>query len=163
MNDWLIIHNLVAYEQHGDLIGCRIKRSGRHKPRSKNFAEIAIGDKVVYYAARSKVIVGVFITTSKMRFFPEWNAMVIEVMPNKMPRKDYYVDFRKALFAEQDSQFDLFPIKERWYGYLQGQTIRKLTEHDFQIICSYLDKKEYLIDKKELSIKGTQWNRRTRK
>jgi hypothetical protein len=160
MEYWFVIHNLLAYEQHNNLIGCKIKASGEHKPHFKQFGKIRRGDKIVYYATKSNVIVGIFVACSKMTYLADWNSMVIEITPNKMPPYGYYVDFKKALLSDKLSQFDLFPIKERWYGYLEGQTIRKLTEHDYLIISSYLEKNEYLISKDMAKLKSTKQNGR---
>jgi len=47
MNYWFVVHDLKAYEQHNDMIGCRVKRSGSRQPWFKQFAEIKKGDKIV--------------------------------------------------------------------------------------------------------------------
>lgn len=65
MNYWFIVHDLKAYGQHKDLIGCRLKEPGVYQPWFKQFSEIKKGDKIVYYAAGSNVIIGIFAVDSE--------------------------------------------------------------------------------------------------
>jgi hypothetical protein len=160
MNYWFIVHDLKAYEQHKDLIGCRIKKSGMHEPKFRQFSEIKKGDKIVYYATKSNVIVGIFVVDSEMRYLandPHWNSMVFNIRPAEMPPDGYYVDFKRA-FQEDKQELDLFPKKKVWYGYLQGKTCRKLSEHDFQIIRGYLGRHEYLVRKEDVKVPETKWH-----
>lgn len=165
MDYWFVVHDLKAYSQHNDLIGCRIKQNGVHEPHSKLFSQIKQGDKIVYYATGNNVIVGIFAIDSQMRYLandPHWNSMVFNIRPVEMPPDGYYVDFKKALLSDTQSKFDLFPKKQKWYMYLQGHTCRKLTEHDFRLISEYLKKREYLIKKEEVEVRETKWHREKR-
>jgi len=36
MTYWFIIHDLIAYEQYSDMIGCRVKKPGAHEPWFRN-------------------------------------------------------------------------------------------------------------------------------
>jgi hypothetical protein len=163
MNYWFIVHDLKAYEQHKDLIGCRIKKSGEQQPRFRQFGEIKKGDNIVYYATKNNVIVGIFVVDSDMRYLandPHWNSMVFNINPASMPPDGYYVDLKKALLSDKQAKFDLFPKKEKWYAYLQGKTCRKLSEHDYRLISEYLEKSEYLVRKEDVEVKETKWHRR---
>ena len=166
MNNWFIVHDLKAYEQHGDLIGCRIKGPGIYEPWFKQFAEIERGDKIVYYATKNNVIVGIFVVDSDMRYLandPHWNSMVFNIKPVSMPPNGYYVDFKRALQSDKQAKFDLFPKKEKWYAYLQGKTCRKLTEHDYHLISEYLEKPEYLVKIEDVKPVETKWHRKLEK
>jgi predicted RNA-binding protein len=164
MNYWLVIHDLKAYMQHSDLIGCRVKRPGLQQPMLKQFAEIKKGDKIVYYASKNCVVIGIFDVVSDITYLekdPYWNEiMVYSIRPAEMPPEGYYLDFKKLLFSET-VKFDLFPEKEKWYTYLQGKTCRKLTEHDYQIIKNNLNNPEYLIEKDKVKIIETKWHKET--
>jgi hypothetical protein len=163
MNYWFIVHDLKAYGQHKNLIGSRLKEPGVYKPWFKQFSEIKKGDKIVYYATRSNVIVGIFDVASEMRYLandPHWNSMVYTIKPAEIPPDGFYVDFKKALAFDPQAKFDLFPKKETWYSYLQGKTCRKLTEHDFQLINGYLQNPEYLIKIEEVTIPDTEWHKK---
>jgi len=161
MNYWFIIHDLIAYQQHSDLIGCRVKRPGLPQPMLKQFAEIKKGDRIVYYATKNNVIVGIFDVTSDITYLekdPYWNEiMVYSIKPAIMPPEGFYLDFKKLLFSE-NVKFDLFPNKEMWYAYLQGKTCRKLTEHDYKIIETNINNPEYLIEKEKVKIAKTKWH-----
>jgi hypothetical protein len=112
MNYWFIVHDLKAYTQHSDLIGCRVKRPGLQQPMLKQFAEIKKGDKIVYYASKNCVIVGIFDVVSDITYLekdPYWNEiMVYSIRPAEMP-----------------------PESEKWCTHVHRKTRRKLTEHDF--------------------------------
>jgi len=162
MDYWLVLHGLKAYAQHNDLIGCRVKRPGLREPKLKQFAEIKKGDKVVYYATKNCVIVGIFDVVSDITYLekdPYWNEiMVYSIRPAEMPPEGYYLDFRKLILSGT-VKFDLFPESKKWYTYLQGKTCRKLTEHDYQIIKNNLKNPRYLIEKDKVKIIETKWHR----
>lgn len=40
MNYWFVVHDLMAYNQHNKLIGCRVKERGVYKPKYGPFAKI---------------------------------------------------------------------------------------------------------------------------
>jgi len=151
MNYWFVVHDLKAYEQHRDLIGCKVKQLRVQEPKFRQFGEIKKGDKVVYYATGNHVIVGIFDVVSNIIYLPKdsyWKEMMVyTIKPAEMPDKNYYVDFRKAMLSDRTARFDLFRKKERWYDYIQGKTCRKLTEHDYRLIAGYLKKPEYLVKK----------------
>jgi hypothetical protein len=153
LNYWLVIHSLASYSIHNNLIGCSVKRKGLPKPSFEQFAHIQKGDKVIYYAAKDQVVVGIFDITSDMIHLsndPVWKEMaVFKIEPFEMPPRDFYVNFSKAL-ADSNTKLDLFPNSSCWYSYLQGKTVRKLTKHDYLIIMSWLKKSEYLIKNSDI-------------
>jgi len=163
MNYWFIVHDLKAYGQHSDMIGCRVKRLGVREPLLRQFAEIKKGERIVYYATKNNVVVGIFDVVSDMTYLandPHWKEiMVYTIKPMEMPPEGFYLDFKKALLSDKIAKFDLFPQKEKWYLYLQGKTCRKLTEHDYQLIRDYLKKPEYLIKIEKVKIKETKWHK----
>lgn len=160
MSLWFVVHSLRAYEQHNDMIGCKVKQPRVPEPFFRQFAEIKKGDRIVYYATKNNVIVGIFDVVSDMTYLPNdphWKeTMVYRIKPAEMPPEGFYLDFKKVLITDKTIRFDLFPKKEIWYTYLRGKTCRKLTEDDYQIIKDYLKKPEYLIEKKAVTVEVTE-------
>lgn len=150
--NWLIIHNLLSYNQHSNMIGCRLREHGIPKPRFSQFADIKKGDRIVYYATKDMVVVGIFKVVSSIKYIPDdpfWKEiMIFEIDPFSMPPEGYYLDFKKFVLNRK-VQLDLFPNKERWASYLQGRTCRPLTEKDFKNIRRALSDKKYLIKVKK--------------
>ncbi|MBW2995174.1 hypothetical protein KY312_02390, partial [Candidatus Woesearchaeota archaeon] len=66
MNKWFVIHDLLAYSQHKDMIGNVVKTTGVKQPKSAAFSNIEKGDTIVYYAAKDYVVVGIFQVISDM-------------------------------------------------------------------------------------------------
>jgi len=163
MNYWFIVHDLEAYEQHNDLIGCRVKSPSLRQPWFKQFAEIKKGDKIVYYTTKNNVVVGIFDVVSDITYLekdPHWNEiMVYSIKPAEMPPNGFYLDFKKLILSKT-VKFDLFPKSEKWYAYLQGKTCRKLTEHDYLIVKGHLNKREYLIEKDKVKVGKTKWHKK---
>lgn len=60
LNRWFVVHDLLAYSQHEDMIGNVVKAPGLKQPKYPAFAEIQKGDHIVYYATQDSVIVGIF-------------------------------------------------------------------------------------------------------
>lgn len=158
MNYWFVVHDLKAYEKHGDLIGCKVKQSGVQEPSFTEFSEIRKGDKVVYYATGDHVIVGIFNVVSDMLYLPKdpyWKEiMVYRIEPAEMPAENCYVDFKKAMLSDWAVTFDLFRNKARWYDYIHGKTCRTLTEHDYRLIEGYLRNPKFLIKKQVFYSRG---------
>jgi len=166
MKYWFVVHDLMAYSQHNDMIGCRVKEKGLRTPKFAQFAEIQKGDKIVYYATRDKVVVGIFDVVSDMEYLandPYWNEIIVfSIKPIDMPPEGYYLDFKKFI-DDENVQLSLFPKKKIWARYLQGKTCRKLTQNDFEKMRSYLQKSNYLVETKMLKLKKTRWHMRERK
>jgi len=105
MNHWFVVHDLKAYEQHHDLIGCKVRQSGVQEPKFSQFGEIRKGDKVVYYATGNHVIVGIFDVVSDMVYLSDdsyWKEMMVyRIKPTEMPAENYYVDFNKARLSDR--------------------------------------------------------------
>jgi len=156
MNYWFVVHDLKAYEEHSNLIGCRVKRQGLREPWFKQFAQIKKGDKIVYYATKDNVVVGIFDVVSDITYLendPKWNEiMVYSISPSEIPPEGFYLNFKKLVLSKK-YRFDLFPKSEKWYTYLQGKTCRKLTEHDYLIIKENLNNSDYLIRKNKVKTK----------
>lgn len=147
MKYWLVVHDLKAYRDHIDLIGAAVKEPGVKKPWFRQFADIQKGDKVVYYATRDKVVVGIFDVVSDIMHLtddPFWiEDMVYEIRPVEMPPEGFFLNFKKVL-ETRSVRFDLFPVKKHWYAYLHGKTCRELTEHDYLIVKEHLKNPKYL-------------------
>ncbi len=148
MNYWFIIHSLAAYQLHNDLIGCKVKYAGSGKPRFKEFSQIKKGDRIVYYASKSKLVIGIFEVVSdisRLANDPHWKEMfVYRIRPVEMPPNDLFLDFKKALL-DSSRELELFPNAKYWYSYLQGKTCRRLTKKDYRMIAGWLKKPKYLV------------------
>lgn len=147
MNNWLVVHNLLSYSQHKDLIGCAVKQHGKKQPKSSAFSSIKKGDNVVYYATKDFAIVGIFQVTSDMTYFesdPDWKESVVyQIKEKDMPPQGTYLDFKK-LVKDPSSKFDLFPEKQRWGIHLLGKTVVLLTERDYLTIKNTMSNSTFL-------------------
>jgi len=163
MNYWFIIHDLLAYEQHSDMIGCTVRSPGEKKPKFSQFAEIRIGDKIVYYATKDYVIVGLFDVVSDMGYVASDQAwgedVVYKIRPFRLPPEGYYLDF-KQLLKKESFQLSIFPDKKKWAMYLQGKTCRPLSKEDFDLIADNLNNEELLKDRTEIVVRPTTWHKR---
>jgi hypothetical protein len=144
---WLVIHNLVAYNQHNDLIGCMAKKKDARLPKFPKFAQIHKGDQIVYYAIGDKVVIGIFNVVSEMQHLEDdtyWRGFfVYKIHPLHMPPEGHYLNFKRFV-ADKNIKLDLFPKKQIWARYLQGRTCRRLTSHDFEIIKTHLNDRGFL-------------------
>lgn len=147
MNRWFVVHNLLSYRQHPDMIGNVTRNSGVAEPRFSKFGEIQKGDLVVYYATKDKVVVGIFEVVSDMEYLPNdpyWNETTIyKIRPVELPTSGKYLDFKK-LVSDPDVHLDMFPKRQKWGSYLQGRTCKLLTEGDYSTIRDALSKEKYL-------------------
>lgn len=156
LNYWFVVHSLKAFEQHNDLIGCGVKEPGIKEPSFGQFSDIRKGDRIVYYATKDCVVVGVFEVVSDMIYLhddPYWKEEVVyKIKPVQMPSQGFYLDFKKVI-GTKSVRFDLFPVKEHWHAYLRGKTCRKLTDHDYPIIEDYLKDRRFLAEARALKVK----------
>ena len=161
MNRWFVVHDLLAYSQHSDMIGNAVKKPGVEEPRFSKFAEIQKGDLVVYYTTRDYVVVGIFQVVSDMEYLlndPHWKEiMVYKIRPVELPVPGNYLDFKK-LIADPAVQFDMFPKKKKWGRYFQGQTCKLLTQKDYLLIKDALSENRYLKSIEEIEVKSTKWH-----
>ena len=99
MKRWFVVHDLLAYSQHQDMIGNVVRTSGVKQPKSNLFAEISKGDLIVYYATKDYVVVGIFKVVSDMEYLPDdpnWKEiMVYRIKPVELPPLGNYLDFKK--------------------------------------------------------------------
>jgi hypothetical protein len=147
MNKWFVVHSLLSFSQHSDMIGNAFKDQGTRQPKSASFACIKKGDNIVYYASRASVITGVFRVSSGSEILADdlyWRNMIIfRIKPYKTPPKGYFLNFRK-LVLDKNVKFDLFPKKAVWGSYLIGKSFLALGESDYQAIINALDNSKYL-------------------
>lgn len=147
MNRWLVVHNLLAYKQHPDLIGNKVKEQGTPEPAFLKFNEIKKGDQIAYYTTKDMVMVGIFEVKSDKAHLQNdllWKEMVVfSIAPVDVPPAGYYLDLKKLL-SDPSIKLDAFPQKERWGSYIQGRACIPLTERDFQTIKKAMANKEYL-------------------
>lgn len=164
VNYWFIVHDLMAYSQHKDMICCKSINSDykkMRKPRQRMFKKINVGDKIVYYAAGSYAVVGIFEITSDMEFFSDdvWEKVFVhQIKPFKMPLQDHYLHIKKLLF-DSDHTFDIFPNKELWHTALRGKTVKSLSPTDYEVFLNNLNEKKYLVNKKDTKVPVTVWQR----
>lgn len=144
---WFVIHDLESFGQHPDLIGSQVKEPGVQKPSYGPFSEIEKRDKIVYYAKRDVVVVGIFEVVSNMKYRkddPEWGEIVVlKIRPETMPPEGYALNF-KALIDDPKVAFSLFPEKEKWMFQIWGHTCRPLPPEDFETIKNSILSKNHL-------------------
>ena len=163
MNRWFIVHDLLAYKQHPDMIGNIVRKSGIPTPKFSKFSEIQKGDQIVYYATKDYVVVGIFEVVSDIEYLPNdpyWTEpMAYKIRPFELPVPGNYLDFKK-LVTDPTIQIDMFPKKKNWGKYLQGKTCILLTERDYLKIKNALSMDRYLKSIKEIEVKATKWHRK---
>lgn len=163
MNKWFVIHDLLAYNQHKDLIGNVVKAQGVKQPKSSAFSNIRKGDIVVYYASKDYVITGIFEVTSDLEYReadPQWKEiMIYKIKSLEMPPEGKFLDFKK-LVKDAKTKFDLFPDKSMWGNYLQGKTCVLLTDKDYLTIKNVLSDSLYLKKVEDIKIVPTKWHKK---
>jgi len=160
---WFIVHDLMAYEQHDDMICCKAKvvNGKRKRPMRTQFKKMDLGDTFVYYAAGSYAIVGTFRLTSFSKYFSDdvWPDVFVRKMePYKMPPKGKYLDMKKLLF-ESDFEFEMFPEKEKWSLSLWGKTVKKISKNDFDKFLNNLQNEKYLVSMNDVRTPITVWQK----
>jgi len=160
---WFVVHDLMAYNQHQDMICCKAKTMefNRKRPMRMFFKKMQIGDQFVYYAAASYAIVGIFKIKSHAEYYSDsvWpDVFVRQIEPYIMPPKGKYLDIKKILF-EDSNEFDIFPDKEKWSLSLWGKTVKKLSESDFDIFRRNIDNKKYLVSEDDVRVPITMWQK----
>lgn len=163
LNYWFVVHDLLAYSQHSDMIGNVVRKSGVPEPKFSKFGDVQRGDQIVYYATKDYVVVGIFEVVSDMEYLPNdpyWKEiMIYKIKPVELPVPGNYLDFKK-LVTDPGVQFDMFPKKKRWGNYLQGKTCVLLTDRDFLIIKDAMSQKGYLRSINEIEVAPTKWHKK---
>lgn len=161
MNYWFVIHDLLAYSQHKDMIGNVVKATGVKHPKHSLFAEIQKGDLIVYYATKDYVVTGIFEVISDIEYLhndPYWKEiMVYKIKPIETPPPAKYLNFKK-LVKDPKINFDMIPNKKRWGIYLQGKTCILLTESDYLTIKNALSNPAYLKSIDKIKVAPTKWH-----
>ena len=130
---WLVLHSLLSYSEHPDLIG--VSSNSDHTGLAyPTFAKIKLGDEIVYYAIRDSVIVGLFRIASDQQFVedPKWGTTcVYKIRPTQLPPAGRVLDFRHLV---KDARLDLIPSRQKWPSYLRGHACRPLSDHDYELM-----------------------------
>ena len=166
-NYWFVIHDIMAYQQHNDMICCKARstESKIRRPRMPSFKKMELGDEILYYAAGSYVFIGIFKVTSHSEYFSDelWeDVFVRKIEPLIMPPRGKYPHIKKILF-ESDYKFDIFPIPDLWHATLRGKTLRKISKSDFEKFSQCFDNKKFLVTEDEIKIPITVWQKNNRK
>lgn len=163
MNKWFVIHDLLAYSQHSDMIGNRVKAPKTRQPRSTTFADIKKGDLIVYYASKDYLLVGIFEVVSDIEYLPNdqyWKEiMVYKIKPVELPPLGNYLDF-KSFIKDPKVTLDLLPKTDNWGIYLQGKTCVLLSEKDYTRIKDALSQNRYLRSVSEIETTTTRWHKK---
>ena len=153
--NWFIIHNIESYNQHSDMIGCKIRNNRNRKPFFKAFNNIKKGDEIIYYSTGNYLIIGIFEVVSNIFYHEDdvWKkVMAYKIKPKTMPEKGMFLDFKK-LYKTKDVYFDFIPKVSKWGVYLLGKICMPISHEDKNIIKNaFLDSK-YLISKEKIKIK----------
>ena len=161
---YFVVHDMMAYFQHGDMICCKIRpetEPKQLKPKQPMFRKIRKGDKIVYYAAGSYVILGIFIVRSDMEYYSDvmWPSVFVrQIEPDLLPPKGEYLHIKKLLF-ESNYRFDIFPNKRLWHTALRGKTLKNITKLDYDKFRRNLNESRFLVRRNEIKIPVTTWQR----
>lgn len=113
-----------------------VSTKGVPEPIYRPFSRIKKGDRIVYYAIRDSVLVGVFTVTSSMEYLDdsEWGpSCIYRISPSILPPAGKVLDF-KSLIEDSSVKLDFIPQKRFWASYLRGHANRPLTEQDFALV-----------------------------
>jgi len=164
---WFVLHDLLAYEQHPDMICNRLRQDDSSRSKrttSVLFRRIRRGDKVVYYATGVSLVVGIFQVVSD-RFMiegdPYWGSDVtaFRIEPWRLPPNGCFLDF-KALVTSGAAHFDMIPKREIWHSFMRGHTTKILTVHDFRLIEKNLGNAGFLVQSGRFKATKTNWHRK---
>jgi len=158
---WFVIHDLLAYSQHKDMVGNIVKATGIKQPKFSMFGDIKEGDLVVYYATKDYVVTGIFLVISDIEYLPNdpyWKEiMVYKMKPVATPPPGKYLNFKK-LVKDPKVNLEMIPNKKRWGIYLQGKTCILLTISDYRTILNSLSNTDYLKSIDKIKIAPTRWH-----
>lgn len=144
------------------MIGNIVKVAGVKQPKYSQFAKLKKEDKIVYYATKDYVVVGLFEVVSDMEYLhsdPNWKEiMVYRIKPTETPPIGNYFDFKK-LVKDQNVTLEMIPNKKTWGIYLQGKTCISISEEDYLKIKDSLSKPKYLKNVQKIKIAPTKWHR----
>lgn len=161
LNRWFVVHDLLAFEQHPDMIGNVVKKAGIAKPKFFMFGQIQKGDLIVYYATKDMVVVAIFQVVSDIQHIrrdPYWREMMVfKIEPFRLPVNGQYLDFKK-LVTTPGIYFDIFPEKTYWGNYLQGKTCVLLSDKDYFTIEKAISQEKYMKSREQISITATRWH-----
>jgi len=160
---WFVVHDLMAYGQHSDMICCKSRTvsSVWKRPKRVLFKKMELNDSFVYYAAASYAIIGIFKIVSHAEYFSDevWpDVFVRRIKPYIMPPKGKYLDIKKLLF-ESEYEFDIFPDKDRWSLSLWGKTVKKLSRSDYGIFRKNIGNEKYLVSTDDVKVPVTAWQK----
>lgn len=157
--NWLIIHDWLAYQQHSNYIGSKLKENSK-EPYYKIFKEISIGDKIVYYTRGSSTILGIYEVISNLIIKNDihWGEVAVyKIEPYHLPPQKQVLNFIK-LYKDDDVFFDFLPKVKRWGVYLLGRNCLKITDKDYNIIKKGLTNPEYLEYIEYVKKKPSSWH-----
>ena len=158
--NWFVVHDLVSYSQHNDLIGCKIKNNEFKKAVYGKFEEISIGDKIVYYVRGNSFVVGIFEVISNLKYISdsEWGDVVVyRIKPHQLPVEGTFLNF-KQLYHQPNTVFDFIPKLKRWGIYLLGKICLQISYNDLQIISEALTNPNLLEFEEFISVKTSKWH-----
>ena len=160
---WFVVHDLMAYRQHSDMICCKARTidSNWKRPMRVFFKKMGLSDPFVYYAAGSYAIVGIFKIASHSEYFSDevWpDVFVRRIKPYIMPPKGKFLDIKKLLF-ESEYEFDIFPDRDRWSLSLWGKTLKKLSRSDYDIFRKNIGNERYLVSTDDVKVPVTMWQK----
>ncbi len=130
MNYWFILHDLPSYLAHKDKIG--------HTQRNR-IAGIKKGDKIVYYAIRDGVIIGIFEVVSIIqndkvkRWGPKEWYWFYKIKPLILAEPPFYTNIKKLKEDKNGPNF----LKRN----LHGITRIEINSKDFNKILKFLKQK----------------------
>ena len=158
---WFATHDVISYLNDPNKIICGFRTENRRltdKPVIPCFKEIALGDKVVYYAFERHLILGLFQIVSELKSGTNYNNQKIQYYDvERLSRinDDGFLDVAKL--AEQGK--DKFEAFEHGILCTNGEdvnAVKEIGEADYAKIEQYLNQKKLLsrieIDEKKVEL-----------
>lgn len=138
MRNWLIVHDLEAYEENSRMLG--------YDESTYHAGEIQPRDRVIYYLKKNVAIKGIYKVCQKpWKRDKKWSSPIqIEISP--MVELAGMLDFKKVI-----KKLELFRGAKKWQTRIQGKNaVRELSQKDFSIIQEYI---KNFMQRNELPIK----------
>lgn len=135
MGDYIVIHSVQAFEQHGDLIGVEAG-----KRAAKAFCRLKKGDRLIYYCTGDAVITGIFKAVSNPRQMdddPQWKGShwVVKIAPLVRPKGGSMISFNEVL--KQGGSLQAFPARKIGPRF-RGKTLLRISKRDLQAVAKYV-------------------------
>jgi hypothetical protein len=131
LTDWLIVHNLISYVEHPNLVG----RTTEKQPEW--IKEMKRGDRIVYYVTEVGYVMDMGVITSESQFFDK-----DEFWPETWVRSyRSYVPSRKGLLITRDEFRAVSQTASKHIGSHGLPAAIRLGSGEFERISSFISER----------------------